>query len=119
MSDRYPNDSDIVCRFSFNLGVPSGTFASDRVGLYRVPYLEPHQHIAFQWMSEAQGDEKSGFYVVFRSASLPKDEDFYQFHYLRTENGGENVIGASIPFQLRSPSAEELCTVEVRIYQCF
>ena len=65
-------------------------------------------------MSDAKGDEKAGFSVVFDAKDLPKDEDFYQFHYLRGESGQENVIGASIPFQLRTPTAEELCTVEVK-----
>ena len=45
---------------------------------------------------------------LFSTASvLPKDEDFYQFQYLRSDQ----VMGASVPFQLRG--GEELYTIEV------
>jgi hypothetical protein len=43
----------------------------------------------------------------FPASCLPKDEDFYQFQYLRDDQ----VFGASVPFQLRG--GEELCAVEV------
>ena len=84
---------------------------SDRIGFYRVPYFNPHEYLAFQWVSDAIKD-KTNFMVTFKVSDLPKDEDFYQFQFLRTENGVEDVIGASIPFQLQTPKNEELCTVE-------
>ena len=46
---------------------------------------------------------------------MPKDEDFYQFQYVRGDEAAEHgytILGASIPFQLKSPSNDELCTVE-------
>jgi hypothetical protein len=42
---------------------------------------------------------------------LPKDEDFYQFQYLRSDQ----VMGASVPFQLRG--GEELYTIEVNHFE--
>jgi len=39
------------------------------------------------------------FKVIFESTTIPSDGDFYQFRYLR----GEQVYGASIPFQLKIP----------------
>ena len=38
--------------------------------------------------------------VKFAVSVLPKEEDFYQFQYLK---GDDQVAGASVPFQLRSP----------------
>merc|ERR1719422_1888965 len=38
--------------------------------------------------------------VKFSVSTLPKEEDFYQFQYLKGDN---QVAGASVPFQLRLP----------------
>ena len=49
--------------------------------------------------------------VTFPVSTLPKDEDFYQFQYLKGDN---QVAGASVPFQLRSPGrgqSQEICGV--------
>ena len=52
-------------------------------------------------------------FIIFQALDLPKEEDFYQFQFLRTdEKGEESAIGASVPFQLQTPKSEELCTVE-------
>ena len=114
IADRYTNDSDIICKFTYNFDVPPMTsMTSDRVGFYRVPYFNPHEYLAFQWVSDAiKSEDNQNFMVTFKAADLPKEEDFYQFQFLRTENGVESVIGASVPFQLQSPKNEELCTVE-------
>ena len=112
IADRYTNDSDIICKFTYNFDVPPMTSTtSDRIGFYRVPYFNPHEYLAFQWVSDAIKDNNN-FMVTFKASDLPKDEDFYQFQFLRTENGVEDVIGASVPFQLQTPKNEELCTVE-------
>ena len=54
-------------------------------------------------------------FCLFNTAcDLPKEDDFFQFQYLRvSEDASQNVLGASIPFQLRKPKNEELCSVEV------
>ena len=55
--------------------------------------------------------------LVFSACDLPKEEDFFQFQYLRvSEDASQNVLGASIPFQLRKPKNEELCAVQVAKY---
>lgn len=111
--DRYPNDCDILCKFTYNLEIPSANaMTSDRIGLYRVPDFAPHEYLTFRWVSEAAKLDKDCLSLNFAGKDLPKEEDFYQFQFLRTENGIESAIGASIPFQLQSPKAEELCTVE-------
>ena len=53
----------------------------------------------------------------FSACDLPKEEDFFQFQYLRvSEDASQNILGASIPFQLRKPKNEELCAVQVIEY---
>ena len=53
-------------------------------------------------------------FYLFIGCVLPKDEDFYQFQYLRVgKDAQQTVLGASIPFQLRTPKNEELCAVQV------
>lgn len=112
ISDRYPNDSNILCKFTHNFDVieESINISSDRIGLYRVPDFAPHQYLAYRWVSEAEKIDKNIFSLDFKE--LPKVEDFYQFQFLRTENGIEAAIGASVPFLLQNPKNEELCTVE-------
>ena len=83
------------------------------IGLYRVPFFAPHEYLAFSWVSDAKDVQDGNFCVNFKASDLPKEEDFYQFQFLRTdEQGSESAIGASIPFQLQAPKSEELCTVE-------
>ena len=56
------------------------------------------------------------FIFIISGLDLPKEEDFFQFQYLRvSEDASQTVLGASIPFQLRKPKNEELCTVQVII----
>ena len=44
--------------------------------------------------------EEKTLVVNFSVSVLPKEEDFYQFQYLKGDN---QVAGASVPFQLRLP----------------
>lgn len=111
--DRYPNDCDILCKFAYNIEIPTANaMTSDRIGLYRVPDFAPHEYLTFRWVSEASKLDKNCLSLNFAGKDLPKEEDYYQFQFLRTENGTESAIGASVPFQLTSPKTEELCTVE-------
>ena len=107
IAESYPNDCDIICKFAYNFEVPLSSSTSDRIGLYKVPYFQPHEYLAFRWVHEAKDH-----CVVFNASDIPKEEDFYQFQYLTSANGEEQAIGASIPFQIQSPKNEELCTVE-------
>jgi len=98
--------------FTYNFGTPLSSSTSDRIGLYKVPNFQPHEYVAFRWVHEAKQNGKDVNFLVFNASNVPKEEDFYQFQYLRTENGNEEAIGASIPFQIQVPKNDELCTVE-------
>jgi len=105
IEDSYPIDLDLTCRYTLTPGLEAGH--GDRIALYRLPYLQPHEYVGYVWTKITQEAEMQ---VVFPHKSLPKEEDFYQFQYLKGDN---SVAGASIPFQLRAPgqSSQEVCGV--------
>ena len=74
---------------------------------------------AFMKLFNAVSDDNNLIKALFDfiACDLPKEEDFFQFQYLRvSEDASQNVLGASIPFQLRKPKNEELCAVQVTKY---
>ena len=70
----------------------------DRICLYKLPYLQPHEYVSYVWTKVSE--EEKTLMVNFSVSVLPKEEDFYQFQYLKGDN---QVAGASVPFQLRLP----------------
>ena len=103
--DTYPLDLDLEIGYTLTSFIQPGH--GDRVCLYKLPYLQPHEHVAAAWTKMSQEKTLS---VTFPVATLPKEEDFYQVQYLK---GDSQVAGASVPFQLRPPgrSHQELCGV--------
>lgn len=84
-----------VCRFRISplLRAEPG----DMVAIYRVPNVAPHEYTNYVDVDHTEAeDHDKGRRVVFDPVNLPKEEDFYQFQYVR---GGNQVLGASIPFQ--------------------
>merc|ERR1712029_807373 len=133
VADSYPNDSDIVCNFVMCDEVAGGVAGGDKVGIFRVPFVDPHDVITTMDIEGEAVDTRTS--VTFKAAQVPKEEDFYQFQYLRdtfttdnkpkrevlgasiwdtftTDKPKREVLGASIPFQLRKPKSEELCAVQ-------
>ena len=78
IADSYPNDADIIISFTLTTNVPvkdKGPFAAtadetstpadslvtaygrkisgDRVGLFKVPYVSPHEVLTFEWVIES------------------------------------------------------------------
>ena len=84
--------------FTYNFGTPLSSSTSDRIGLYKVPNFQPHEYVAFRWVHEAKQNGKDVHFLVFNACNVPKEEDFYQFQYLRTENGNEEAIGKNTSF---------------------
>ena len=103
MADSYPNDCDVVRQFTLTPGLEPSH--GDRVALYKVPYLQPHEYLTYSWapmsqvvdwvwiyfyekfnfvvLQELGRQEKVEQQVVVPVAKLPKDEDFYQFQYVQ------------------------------------
>ena len=82
--------------FTYNFGTPLSSSTTDRIGLYKVPNFQPHEYVAFRWVHEAKQNGKDVHFFVFNASNVPKTEDFYQFQYLRTENGKEEAIGKEL-----------------------
>ena len=92
IEDSYPLDLDLVCRYTLTPGIEPGH--GDRVALFRLPYLQPHEYVAYVW-TQVQTEQQME--VTFTQSVLPNEEDFYQFQYLKGDN---NVAGASIPAEI-------------------
>ena len=119
MADSYPNDTDIVCSLvlSDEATPVTGATTGDKVGIFRVPFVEPTAVLATRDVTTGDVTNGRGS-VVFTADQVPKEEDFYQFQYLRPTAGQTHVLGASIPFQLTKPKTEELCAVQ-EVVQAF
>ena len=105
IKDSYPLDLDLEVSYTLTSLVTPGH--GDRVCLYKLPYLQPHEYVAYVW---TRVNTDTCHMVKFPVSSLPKEEDFYQFQYLKGDN---QVAGASVPFQLRKPgqSSAAVCGV--------
>lgn len=113
--DSYSNASDVVCQYNITDGfvVANG----DRIGLYRLPFLQPQEYIMFSWVPPVT--EEGVQMVVFPAKDLPAEPDFYQFQYIKFDG---TVAGASVPWHLNaaapgraeagSPEAEDLVMVQ-------
>ena len=103
--ESYPIDLDLEVSYTLTSFIEPGH--GDRVALYKLPYLQPHEYVAYVW-----GKIAKEVTVKFPVSTLPKEEDFYQFQYLK---GDDQVGGASVPFQLRSPGRrnpeQQICGV--------
>ena len=95
IADSYLVSGDLVCSYSLTPGLEPGH--GDRVGLYRLPFLQvdfdphtcymvlmlrlqPHESVCYVWAAVGRGLQHS---VTFPASRLPRQEDFYQFQYLR------------------------------------
>ena len=67
----------------------------DRICLYELPHLQPHEHVAFVWAADSK--EKT-LKANFSVSALPKEVAFYQLQYLKGDN---YLAGSSIPFKLK------------------
>jgi len=105
IKDSYPIDLDLELSYTLTSFIQPGH--GDRVCLYKLPYLQPHEYVAYVW---AKHGPDNTITVKFPVLTLPKEEDFYQFQYLKGDN---QVAGASVPFQLRKPgnSSQAVCGV--------
>ena len=84
--------------------------------LYSKVRLDLYYFIGYHFKSHNINKNSHKNYLIhtLSGLDLPKEEDFFQFQYLRVSEGAsQTVLGASIPFQLRKPKNEELCTVQV------
>ncbi len=58
------NDAPLSCLFSLSDLVE--TAQGDRVGLYRVPQVSPHEYLTFQWVAEREELDDGKKRIVFK-----------------------------------------------------
>jgi len=66
----------------------------DRVGLYKLPRTEPHQHVAYVWIDTLDG------FVTLSKSVLPMEEGEYVLQYIQ---GDFTVLGTSQTFTIVKP----------------
>ena len=88
IADSYPNDADIIISFTLTTNVPvkdkvpsaaadetstpaaslvtayGRKISGDRVGLFKVPYVSPHEVLTFQWVIESDTTNEGGIQDV-------------------------------------------------------
>ena len=113
VSECYPPDRDLECRFTIKSSVKPSS--RDWIGLFKVGWQSPREYYTYEWspMPSFQGTPIANR-VVFRVRYLPKiDDEFYQFCYVTNEG---DVKGASAPFQIKTKPIEqeelECCEIE-------
>ena len=74
----------------------------DRIGLYKMPRTEPHQHIAHAWVDSLDG------FVTLSNSVLPMEEGEYMLQYIQ---GDFTVVGTSQTFTM----VKEFVAPELRV----
>ena len=87
---------------SYTLTSATQSGLGDRICLYKLPHLQPHEHVAFVW---AANSEEKTLKAKFPVSALPEEAGFYKFGYLKTDN---HLAGSSVPFQLALSERSQL-----------
>jgi hypothetical protein len=111
ISESYPTDADIECRFYIGDAVVPTDF--DKIGLFRVGWVNANESIIIRSVAECETDNEFGEKKLkFNASELPKHGDeFYQFCYLASN---DDICGASTPFRFLRPHEEDLIQLDNR-----
>ncbi|XP_009865345.1 PREDICTED: calcium-binding and coiled-coil domain-containing protein 2 [Apaloderma vittatum] len=105
----YVPGGDIICYYTLTQNiVPRG---KDWVGIFRVGWKTTREYYTFMWAplpSDIPSDTAVQQQIQFKAYYLPKDDEYYQFCYIDQEG---MVRGASVPFQFRAASEDDILVV--------
>ncbi|XP_066220562.1 calcium-binding and coiled-coil domain-containing protein 2 [Saccopteryx leptura] len=105
----YVPGGDVTCYYTFTQRfIPR---RKDWIGIFRVGWKTTREYYTFMWVTlPADPNSKSTKQqeVQFKAYYLPKDDEYYQFCYVDQDGV---VRGASIPFQFRPESEEDILVV--------
>ncbi|XP_044528238.1 calcium-binding and coiled-coil domain-containing protein 2 isoform X2 [Gracilinanus agilis] len=105
----YIPGGDITCHYTLTQHfIPR---RKDWVGIFRVGWKTTREYYTFMWAAlPADLHSKSSLQqqVQFKAYYLPKDDEYYQFCYVDQDGV---VRGASVPFQFRPESEEDILVV--------
>ncbi|XP_037665378.1 calcium-binding and coiled-coil domain-containing protein 2 [Choloepus didactylus] len=105
----YVPGGDITCHFTLTQHfVPR---RKDWIGIFRVGWKTTREYYTFMWVTlpiDLNSEPAKQQEVQFKAYYLPKDDEYYQFCYVDQDGV---VRGASIPFQFRPESEEDILVV--------
>ncbi|KAG3294722.1 CALCOCO2 [Ictidomys tridecemlineatus] len=99
----YVPGGDITCYYTF-----------DWIGIFRMGWKTTREYYTFIWValpSDINNKSAKQQEVQFKAYYLPKDDEYYQFCYVHQDGV---VRGASIPFQFRPESEEDILVVTTK-----
>ncbi|KAM5273751.1 calcium-binding and coiled-coil domain-containing protein 2 [Ctenodactylus gundi] len=109
----YVPGGDITCYYTFTQHfVPR---RKDWIGIFRVGWKTTREYYTFMWVdlpSDLSSDSAKQQEVQFKAYYLPKDDEYYQFCYVDQDGV---VRGASIPFQFRPESEDDILVVTTKL----
>merc|ERR1719318_986018 len=91
MQDSFIMNRDLVVQYKYRDNTMMGGCYGNRVGLYKVPNTQPHQFLAYVWVS------RGGGVATLDMSVLPQEEGEYLLQYIQVDN---TVVGTSTTFQM-------------------
>ncbi|NWI89381.1 CACO2 protein, partial [Pitta sordida] len=105
----YVPGGDVNCHYTLTQNItPRG---KDWVGIFRVGWKTTREYYTFLWApvpADVPGDSAVQQQIQFKAYYLPKDDEYYQFCYVDQDG---MVRGASVPFQFRAETEDDLLVV--------
>ncbi|KAM9368938.1 calcium-binding and coiled-coil domain-containing protein 2 isoform 2-T2 [Phaethornis superciliosus] len=105
----YVPGGDITCYYTLTQNIlPRG---KDWVGIFRVGWKTTREYYTFMWAplpSDIPSDTTVQQQIQFKAYYLPKDDEYYQFCYVDQDG---LVRGASVPFQFRAETEDDILVV--------
>ncbi|NXU94225.1 CACO2 protein, partial [Xiphorhynchus elegans] len=105
----YVPGGDVTCYYTLTQHItPRG---KDWVGVFRVGWKTTREYYTFLWAplpAAVPSDTAVQQQIHFKAYYLPKDDEYYQFCYVDQDGV---VRGASVPFQFRAETEDDLLVV--------
>ncbi|CAH6775963.1 Calcoco2 [Phodopus roborovskii] len=108
----YVPGGDVTCYYTFTQQfVPR---RKDWIGIFKVGWKTTREYYTFMWVTLPSDLKKESIKqqeVKFKAYYLPKDDEHYQFCYVDQDG---IIRGASIPFQFRPETEEDIVVVTTK-----
>ncbi|KAM6174633.1 calcium-binding and coiled-coil domain-containing protein 2 [Erethizon dorsatum] len=109
----YVPGGDVTCYYVFTQQFTPRR--KDWIGIFRVGWKTTREYYTFMWValpSDSSTNATKQQEVQFKAYYLPKDDEYYQFCYVDQDGV---VRGASVPFQFRPESEEDILVVTTKV----
>nr|XP_023419630.1 calcium-binding and coiled-coil domain-containing protein 2 isoform X2 [Cavia porcellus] len=109
----YVPGADVTCHYVFTQQFSPRR--KDWIGIFRVGWKTTREYYTFMWValpSDTGTDVAKQQEVQFKAYYLPKDDEYYQFCYVDQDGV---VRGASVPFQFRPESEDDILVVTTKV----